>query len=166
MPAQRATLSDRLASLTSGTPRGSIRRIHREAELATDAGEWVLAQLAARGAGEPAKDALRQLERLVTVDEQRLPIERLRHPGIMAAPADYRPPLDNPWATTLSRPVIDRIGTHLDLVWANSAGPKTRMEPRVDRLQPIGAAAQCPATRGSRGVQPRAPVQRSRAGCR
>src|SRR6266576_2987156 len=52
--------------------------------------EGVVAELAARVVGESAKDALRLLERLVAVDEQRLPIERLRHPAIIAAMADCR----------------------------------------------------------------------------
>jgi hypothetical protein len=34
--------------------------------------------------GEPAEDALPLLERLVAVDERRLPIERLDHPAIIA----------------------------------------------------------------------------------
>jgi hypothetical protein len=60
---------------------------HQPAHLATETAERVLAHLAARVVREPTKDTLRFLERLVPVDEQRLPVERLRHPAIIAVPA-------------------------------------------------------------------------------
>jgi len=77
-----------------GTGWALARRLapHEPDQFAADARERVLAELAARVVGEPSEDALRFLERLVAIDQQPLPVERLRHPAIIAVVADCRTP--------------------------------------------------------------------------
>src|SRR5579863_3829940 len=57
---------------------------HEPEQLATDAGERVLTQLASGIVRKSPKDTLRHLDWFITVNDQRLPIKRFPQPEAMA----------------------------------------------------------------------------------